>query len=105
MQVVFSYLEGAAGAALTQSGDAVKIVGGDGLILLLDEAESWEVEASPLAVSVLQHGGQLILGAPFSKRQTSQVSQLYITQIHSGYVIMIIATGGKIKTRAPSGFW
>ena len=35
----YSYLEGAADAALAEPSDAVQIVGGDGLILLLDEAE------------------------------------------------------------------
>lgn len=67
------YLEDAAGAALAQPGDAVQIVGGDGLILLFDEAESGEVEAGLLAVPILQHRGQLVYGAPFNKRRTSQV--------------------------------
>lgn len=73
MHVVPSYLEGAAGAALAQAGDAVQIVGGDGLILLFDEAERREVKAGLLAIPILQHGGQLICGAPFKKRRTSQV--------------------------------
>lgn len=62
------YLEGAAGAALTESGDAVQVVSGDGLILLLDETERREVEACLLAIPVLQHGGELIYGAPFNRR-------------------------------------
>ena len=82
MHAVSSHLEGAAGAALTELGDAVQIVGGDGLILLLDEAERWEVEAGLLAIPVLQHGGELIYGAPFNKRQTSQVPHLHITGIY-----------------------
>lgn len=60
MHVVPSYLKDAAGAALTEPGDAVQIVGGDGLVLLLYEAESREVEARLLAFPVLQHGGELI---------------------------------------------
>jgi len=57
-------LESAAAAALAQSGDAVQIVGGHGLVLLLDEAERREGESGVLAVAVLQHGGELVLGAP-----------------------------------------
>lgn len=78
MRAAHSYLERAAGAALTESGDAVQIVGGDGLILLLDEAEGREVEAGLLAVPVLQHGGELIYGAPFNRRRTSQVPHLHM---------------------------
>lgn len=79
MHVRPSYLEGVAGAALAESGDAVQIVGGEGLILLLDEAKRREVEACLLAVPVLQHGGELIYGAPFNRRRTSQVPRLHIT--------------------------
>lgn len=99
-----SYLESVAGAALTESGDAVQIVGGDGLILLLDEAERREVEAGPLAVPILQHCGELLYGAPFNKRRTSQVPHLHITRIHTGSVLMIERQGGEIKTWAPFGF-
>lgn len=67
------YLEGAAGAGLTQPDDAVQIVGGDGLILLLDETERGEVEAGLLAVSIFQHGGQLIDGAPDSQEEPHDV--------------------------------
>lgn len=77
MHAVPSYLECAAGAALAESGDAVQIVGGDGLILLLDEAERREVEAGLLAIPVLQHSGELIYGAPFNRRRTSQVPHLH----------------------------
>lgn len=80
MRGATSYLEGAAGAALAESGDAVQIVGGDGLILLLGEAERREVEAGLLAISVLQHGGEMIFGAPFNTRRTSQVQHLHITR-------------------------
>lgn len=73
-----SYLECAAGAALAEPGDAVQIVGGDGLILLLDEAEGWEIEAGLLAVPILQHRGELIYGAPFNRRRTSQVPHLHM---------------------------
>lgn len=73
-----SYLKHAAGAALAQTGDAVQVVGGDGLILLLDEAEGWEVEAGLLTLAVLQHGGELIHGAPFNRRRTSQVPRLHM---------------------------
>lgn len=73
-----AYLERAAGATLAQSGDAVQIVGGDGLVLLLDEAEGREVEACLLAFPILQHGGQLIYGAPFNRRRTSQVPHLHM---------------------------
>jgi len=45
----------------------VEEVGGNGLVLLLDKAESWEAEASPLTVSILQHSGEQILRAPFEK--------------------------------------
>lgn len=65
------YLKGAAGAGLAQPGDAVQIVGGDGLILLLDETEHGEVEAGLMALSVFQHRGQLIDEAPDSQRGTS----------------------------------
>lgn len=78
MRAAHSYLERAAGAALTESGDAVQIVGGDGLILLLDEAEGREVEAGLLAVPILQHSGELIYGAPFNRRRTSQVPHLHM---------------------------
>lgn len=77
MHAVPSYLECAAGAALAESGDAVQIVGGDGLILLLDEAERREVEAGLLAIPILQHSGELIYGAPFNRRRTSQVPHLH----------------------------
>lgn len=49
----------------------MQIVGGDGLVLPLDETESWEVEAGLLVLSVFQHGGELMNGAPFSRRETS----------------------------------
>lgn len=78
MRAAHSYLERAAGAALTESGDAVQIVGGDGLILLLNEAEGREVEAGLLAVPILQHSGELIYGAPFNRRRTSQVPHLHM---------------------------
>lgn len=78
MRAAPSYLERAAGAALAESGDAVQIVSGDGLILLLDEAEGREVEAGLLAFPILQHGGQLIYGAPFNRRRTSQVPHLHM---------------------------
>lgn len=78
MRAEHSYLERAAGAALTESSDAVQIVGGDGLILLLDEAEGREVEAGLLAIPILQHSGQLIYGAPFNRRRTSQVPHLHM---------------------------
>lgn len=62
------YLELGAGAGFTKPGDAMEVVGGKGLVLLLDKAEGWEAEASPLTVSILQHGGEQILRAPFEKR-------------------------------------
>lgn len=65
------YLEGAAGAGLAQPDDAVQIVGGDALVLLLDETKCGEVEAGLLALSVFQHRGQLVDGAPVSRRQAS----------------------------------
>lgn len=46
MHAAPAYLECAAGAGLTETGDAVQIVGIDGLILLPGEAECREVEAS-----------------------------------------------------------
>lgn len=101
MHVVLSYLEGAAGAALAESGDAVQIVGGDGLILLLGEAERREVEAGLLAIPVLQHGGELIYGAPFNKRRTSPFAHhtdTYRQCINDRKV------KDEIKTRAPFGF-
>lgn len=104
MQAAPPHLEGAAGAALAESSDAVQIVGGDGLILLLDEAERLEEEACLLAIPVLQHGGELIYGAPFNRRRTSQVPHLHITRIHTGSVLMIERKGDEIKTRAPFGF-
>lgn len=60
---VGALLKCAAGALLTQPGDAVKEVGRHSLILLLNEAKGWEVEAGSLAVSILNHGGESILGA------------------------------------------
>lgn len=67
------YLEGAAGAGLAQPDDAVQIVGGDALVLLLNETERGEVEAGLLALSVFQHRGQLVDGAPVNRRQASGV--------------------------------
>lgn len=67
-------LEGAAAALLTQPGDAVEVVGGHGLVLLLNKAEGWEVEASALAVSVLNHGGEPILGAGDEQVEEAGVS-------------------------------
>lgn len=67
------YLEGAAGAGLAQPDDAVQIVGGDALVLLLDETERGEVEAGLVALSVFQHRGQLGDGAPVSRRRASWV--------------------------------
>lgn len=90
MHAVPPYLEGAAGTALTESGDAVQIVGGDGLILLFDEAESREVETGLLAIPVLHHGGELIYGAPFNKSD------------HLRSVLMIKER--QFKTKAPFGF-
>lgn len=72
------HLEHAAGAALAEAGDAVQVVGGDGLILLLDEAEGREVKAGLLTLAVLQHGGELIYGAPFNRGWTSQVPHLHM---------------------------
>lgn len=72
------HLEHAAGAALAEACDAVQVVGGDGLILLLDEAEGREVEAGLLTLAVLQHGGELIYGAPFNRGWTSQVPHLHM---------------------------
>lgn len=60
---VVALLECAAGAPLTEPGDAVEVVGGHGLVLLLNEAEGRETEAGALAVSVLDHGGELVFGA------------------------------------------
>lgn len=77
MHAAASYLERAAGAALAESGDAVQIVGGDGLILLLDEAEGGKIEAGLLAIPILQHSGELIYRAPFNRRRTSQVPHLH----------------------------
>ena len=45
----------------------MEVVGGDGLILLLDEAKCREVEAGLLAHPVLYYGGLLIYGAPIKK--------------------------------------
>lgn len=59
---VVALFEVNAGADLTQTGDAVKVVGGHGLVLLLQEAEGMEGKASMLAVSVLDHGGKLVPG-------------------------------------------
>lgn len=68
MHAAPAYLECAAGAGLTETGDAVQIVGGDGLILLLGEVECREVEASLMANPILQHSGHRVYGAPFNKR-------------------------------------
>lgn len=78
MRAATSHLEHAAGAALAQTGDAVQVVGGDGLVLLLDEAEGREVEAGLLTLAVLQHGGELVYGAPFNRRRTSQLPHLHM---------------------------
>lgn len=56
----------------------MEIVGGECLILLLDEAEHQEEEAGLLAVSILQYGDELIYRAPFSRRGTSRVPHLHI---------------------------
>lgn len=78
MHAPTSHLEHAAGAALAETSDAVQVVGGDGLILLLDEAEGREVEAGLLTLTVLQHGGELVDGAPFNRRRTSQLPHLHM---------------------------
>lgn len=78
MRAATSHLERAAGAALAETGDAVQVVGGDGLVLLLDEAEGREVEAGLLTLPVLQHGGELFYGAPFNRRRTSQLPHLHM---------------------------
>lgn len=78
MRAATSHLERAAGAALAETGDAVQVVGGDGLVLLLDEAEGREVEAGLLTLPVLQHGGELVYGAPFNRRRTSQLPHLHM---------------------------
>lgn len=57
---VAALLEGAASAYFAQPGDAVEVVGGHGFVLLLNEAKGRETEAGTLAVSVLDHGGQLV---------------------------------------------
>lgn len=67
------YLELGAGAGFTKPGDAMEVVGGNGLVLLLDKAEGWEAKASLLTVSVLQHGGEQILRAPFEKTYISSM--------------------------------
>lgn len=96
-----SYLEGVAGAALAEPGNAVQVVGGDGLVLLLDKAERREEEAGLLAIPVLQHGGHRIYGAPFNKRRTSQVPLLHITRIHTSSVLMIERQRRNLDYRAP----
>lgn len=78
MRAATSHLERAAGAALAETGDAVQVVGGDGLVLLLDEAEGREVETGLLTLPVLQHGGELVYGAPFNRRRTSQLPHLHM---------------------------
>lgn len=94
IHVVHSYLEGAAGSALTESSGAVQIAGGDYFILLFDEVEPWEEEASLLAISILQHGSQLINGVPFNKKRTSQVTQMHLTQVNT-----VLLAGMEIKLR------
>lgn len=63
------YLELGAGAGFTKPGDAVEVVGGNGLVLLLNKAEGREAKASLLTVSILRHAGKLILRAPARKEE------------------------------------
>lgn len=57
-------LEGAAGADFAEPGDTVQVVGGHGLVLLLEEPEGGEGEAGVVAVSVLKHRSHLVLRTP-----------------------------------------
>lgn len=58
-----THLKITAGADLTQPGDAVKVISGHRLVLLLHESEGLEGEAGVVTVSVLMNGGHLVLGA------------------------------------------
>lgn len=78
----------------------MQVVGGDGLVLLLDEAEGREVEAGLLTLPVLQHGGELVYGAPFNRRRTSQLPHLHMDtyrQCINGRKV------GRWKQNAPTG--
>ena len=61
--------KGAAGALLTQPGDTVEVVGGHGLVLLLQEAEGREVEPCVLTLSVLTHVCHLVPRAAVSRHE------------------------------------
>lgn len=56
----FTDLKFAAGADLTESGDAVQEVGGQRLVLLFNKSEGREGEAGMVTVPILMHGGQLV---------------------------------------------
>lgn len=60
----FTDLKVTACADLTESGDTVQVVGGHCLVLLLEEPEGTEGEASMVAVAVLMHGSHLVLRTP-----------------------------------------
>lgn len=60
----FPNLEVAAGSGFAEPGDTVQVVGGHGLVLLLQEPEGGEREAGVVAVSILKHRSHLVLGTP-----------------------------------------
>lgn len=62
-------LEAAAGADFAKPGDTVQVVGGHGLVLLLEEPEGGEGKAGVVAVSVLKHRGHLVFRTPVKKIQ------------------------------------
>lgn len=57
-------LKVAAGADFAEPGDTVQVVGGHGLVLLLEEPEGGEGEAGVVAVSILEHCSHLVLRTP-----------------------------------------
>lgn len=70
---VIALLEGAASAFFTKPGYAVEVVGRHSLILLLNEAEGWKVEAGTLTVSILNHGCEPILGTGYKQVEEAGV--------------------------------
>lgn len=66
------YLELGAGALLTETCDTVEIVGGDGLVLLLNETEGREGESGMLAFSIFNHCRHRVFGATLESNTMNQ---------------------------------
>lgn len=84
------YLELGAGALLTETRDTVKVVGGDGLVLLLNETEGREVESSMLAFSIFNHWGHRVFGATLESNTMNQWRFYFILVVSPFHTIIDI---------------